>query len=75
MYFRWMLYGTVSARIKTASRSGGIVSSFIFRNAVTGDEIDYEWVGKDPQEVQSNYYWVLTLATTTSVSDVSSQRH
>ncbi|KAF9907070.1 hypothetical protein EC991_011374, partial [Linnemannia zychae] len=54
---RWMLYGTVSARIKSGSWGGGIISSFIFRNALTGDEIDYEWVGRDPTEVQSNYYW------------------
>ncbi|KAG0021903.1 hypothetical protein BGZ82_011175 [Podila clonocystis] len=54
---RWMLYGTVTARIKSGSPSGGVVSSFIYRNAVTGDEIDYEWVGKQPNEVQSNYYW------------------
>lgn len=67
-----MLYGTVSARIKSGSPSGGIVSSFIYRNAVTGDEIDYEWVGKRPNEVQSNYYWVITLVTMTFVSEVSS---
>ncbi|KAF9425750.1 hypothetical protein BGZ94_007252 [Podila epigama] len=54
---RWMLYGTVTARVKTASSSAGVVSSFIFRNAMTGDEVDYEWVGKQPNEVQSNYYW------------------
>ncbi|KAG0094959.1 hypothetical protein BGZ93_006515 [Podila epicladia] len=54
---RWMLYGTVTARIKSGSLSGGVVSSFIYRNAATGDEIDYEWVGKQPNEVQSNYYW------------------
>jgi beta-glucanase (GH16 family) len=53
-----MLYGTVTARIKSGSPSGGVVSSFIYRNAVTGDEIDYEWVGKQPNEVQSNFYWV-----------------
>ncbi|KAF9585649.1 hypothetical protein BGW38_001367 [Lunasporangiospora selenospora] len=54
---RWMLYGTVTARIKAGSPGGGIVSSFIYRSSITGDEIDYEWVGKHPNEVQSNYYW------------------
>ncbi|KAF9086798.1 hypothetical protein BGX23_008570 [Mortierella sp. AD031] len=39
---RWMLYGTVSARIKSGSWGGGIISSFIFRSSLTGDEIDYE---------------------------------
>ncbi|KAG0048443.1 hypothetical protein BGZ83_006600 [Gryganskiella cystojenkinii] len=54
---RWMLYGTVTARIKSGSPSRGIVSSFIYRSALTGDEIDYEWVGQYPSEVQSNYYY------------------
>ncbi|KAG0365528.1 hypothetical protein BGZ54_006442, partial [Gamsiella multidivaricata] len=54
---RWMLYGTVTARIKSGSPSGGVISSFIYRNAMTGDEVDYEWVGKQPNEVQSNFYW------------------
>ncbi|KAF9125983.1 hypothetical protein BGW39_007005 [Mortierella sp. 14UC] len=35
---RWMLYGTVSVRIKSGSWGGGIISSFIFRSALTGDE-------------------------------------
>ncbi|KAG0203360.1 hypothetical protein BGX28_004358 [Mortierella sp. GBA30] len=52
-----MLYGTVTARIKSGSPTGGIVSSFIYRSSLTGDEIDYEWVGKEPTEVQSNFYW------------------
>ncbi|KAG0316022.1 hypothetical protein BGZ97_007533, partial [Linnemannia gamsii] len=33
---------------------GATVSS---TSSLTGDEIDYEWVGKDSTEVQSNYYW------------------
>ncbi|RHZ83693.1 hypothetical protein Glove_88g5 [Diversispora epigaea] len=57
---RWMLYGTVSARIKSGSSSLGVVSSFVISNntALTiGDEIDLEWVGLNPNEVQTNYYW------------------
>ncbi|KAF8940725.1 hypothetical protein BGZ58_005053 [Dissophora ornata] len=54
---RWMLYGTVTARIKAGSLSSGIISSFIYRNSMTGDEIDFEWVGKEVNEVQSNFYW------------------
>ncbi|KAG9304784.1 hypothetical protein G9A89_016814 [Geosiphon pyriformis] len=53
---RWMEYGRVTARIKTASSNLGVVSSFITRNTA-GDEIDFEWVGLEPSEVQSNYYW------------------
>lgn len=55
-----MEYGTVTARIKTGSTASGIVSSFITKNTV-GDEIDYEWVGLNPSEAQSNYYWNGTL--------------
>ncbi|KAF9964185.1 hypothetical protein BGZ70_006811 [Mortierella alpina] len=54
---RWIHYGKVTAKVKSGSPSGGIVSSFIFRSFMTGDEIDFEWVGKQPNEVQSNYYW------------------
>ncbi|CAG8591761.1 4662_t:CDS:2, partial [Ambispora leptoticha] len=57
---RWMEYGTVTARIKTGSTAKGVVSSFITKNLV-GDEIDYEWVGLNPNEVQSNYYYNGTL--------------
>lgn len=53
---RWMQYGWVYAKIKTASTSLGVVSSFITKNLI-GDEIDFEWVGLAPNEVQSNYYW------------------
>ncbi|KAJ2875814.1 putative glycosidase CRH2 [Coemansia aciculifera] len=51
------LYGRVSARIKTASIAKGIVSAFIIRNDQTGDEIDFEWVGKSPNEVQTNFFY------------------
>ncbi|KAJ1818051.1 putative glycosidase CRH2 [Coemansia sp. RSA 2675] len=50
-------YGRVTARVKTASVAPGVVSAFIIRNDQTGDEIDFEWVGKDPSEVQTNYYF------------------
>ncbi|KAJ1645009.1 putative glycosidase CRH2 [Coemansia asiatica] len=50
-------YGRVTARVKTASVAPGVVSSFIIRNDQTGDEIDFEWVGKDPSQVQTNYYF------------------
>ncbi|KAK9763787.1 putative glycosidase CRH2 [Basidiobolus ranarum] len=53
---RWLDYGVVNARIKTASTSPGIVSSFITRN-LFGDEIDFEWVGKNSREIQQNFYY------------------
>ncbi|CAG8433520.1 6286_t:CDS:2 [Diversispora eburnea] len=57
---RWMLYGTVTARIKSGSSSLGVVSSFVVSNntvSTIGDEIDLEWVGLNTNEVQTNYYW------------------
>ncbi|ORX90943.1 concanavalin A-like lectin/glucanase [Basidiobolus meristosporus CBS 931.73] len=53
---RWIQYGTVTARVKTASISPGVVTSFIIHNP-EGDEIDFEWVGGKPDEVQTNYYY------------------
>ncbi|KAJ3367807.1 hypothetical protein GGF31_007054 [Allomyces arbusculus] len=56
---RWMQYGTVSARIKTAS-GPGVVSSFITKTDISdkvGDEIDWEFIGANATEVQTNSYW------------------
>ncbi|KAI8057697.1 concanavalin A-like lectin/glucanase domain-containing protein [Syncephalis plumigaleata] len=53
---RYMQYGKATVVMKSASMSPGVVSSFITKSP-EGDEIDFEWVGKDPTEVQSNYYY------------------
>ncbi|KAJ2851385.1 putative glycosidase CRH2 [Coemansia brasiliensis] len=50
-------YGTVTARIKTASIAKGVVSAFIIRSEQVGDEIDFEWVGKDPTTVETNFFY------------------
>ncbi|KAI7835208.1 concanavalin A-like lectin/glucanase domain-containing protein [Kickxella alabastrina] len=73
-------YGKVTARVKTASVAPGVVSSFIIRNDVTGDEIDFEWVGKAPREVQTNFYFNDILDYTQMVpyvlqSDTSADYH
>ncbi|KAJ1733314.1 putative glycosidase CRH2 [Coemansia sp. Benny D160-2] len=54
---RAIQFGTVTAVLRSASTSGGVVSSFIIRNDDIGDEIDFEFVGSDRTTVQSNYYW------------------
>ncbi|KAK3809613.1 MAG: concanavalin A-like lectin/glucanase domain-containing protein [Linnemannia gamsii] len=54
---RWMKYGTIEARIKTASNMPGTVSSFILISPTSGDEIDFEVVGKDPSDMQTNFYY------------------
>ncbi|KAG0346452.1 hypothetical protein BG004_001716 [Podila humilis] len=54
---RWMKYGTIEARLKTASNQPGPVSSFILISPISGDEIDFEIVGKDPTDVQTNFYY------------------
>ncbi|KAJ2454154.1 putative glycosidase CRH2 [Coemansia sp. RSA 2336] len=54
---RAIQYGTVTAVMRSGCTSGGVVSSFIIRNDLVGDEIDFEFVGADKSTVQSNYYW------------------
>ncbi|KAK3819664.1 MAG: concanavalin A-like lectin/glucanase domain-containing protein [Benniella sp.] len=54
---RFMQYGKVAARIKTGSISPGVVSAFIIRNEDPGDEIDFEIVGRNPTEAQTNFYY------------------
>lgn len=51
----YIWYGKVGARIKS-SRGAGVVTAFILLSD-TKDEIDYEWVGADLTEVQTNYYF------------------
>jgi len=54
---RWMEYGSVTAKVKTGVTAGGVVNSFITRSSKTGNEIDFEWVGKSHNSVQTNFYW------------------
>jgi len=48
-------YGTVSSRLKVSPGSN-IVSSFILM-ADNGDEIDFEFVGKDDNVIQTNFFY------------------
>lgn len=50
-----MWYGKISAQMKS-SRGVGVVSAFILLSDVK-DEIDFEFVGADLQNAQSNYYF------------------
>ncbi|KAJ5988765.1 glycosidase crf2 [Penicillium waksmanii] len=51
----YIWYGKISGKIKS-SRGKGVVTAFILLSDVK-DEIDYEWVGADLTDVQTNYYW------------------
>ncbi|KAK1751441.1 concanavalin A-like lectin/glucanase domain-containing protein [Echria macrotheca] len=51
----YMWYGNVKAKVKT-SRGKGVVTAFILFSDVK-DEIDFEWVGVDLNQVQTNYYF------------------
>lgn len=68
---RFMQYGKVVARIKTGSSSPGVVSAFILRNEEPGDEIDFEIVGRDPTEAQTNFYYRTPPYTTSDLVDYS----
>jgi beta-glucanase (GH16 family) len=51
----YLWYGKISAKIKS-SRGAGVVTGFILLSD-TKDEIDYEFVGADLTNVQTNYYF------------------
>lgn len=51
----YMWYGNVQATFKT-SRGQGVVTAFILLSDVK-DEIDYEFIGVDLEDAQSNYYF------------------
>ncbi len=48
-------YGSIEVKMKAAAGSN-IVSSFILM-ADNGDEIDFEFVGKDPKLIQTNFFY------------------
>jgi hypothetical protein len=50
----YIMFGKVEAVVK-ASPGAGIVSSFVMQSD-TLDEIDWEWLGTNPDEVQSNFF-------------------
>lgn len=51
----YVWYGKISATMKT-SRGAGVVTAFILLSDVK-DEIDYEFVGVDLSDAQTNYYY------------------
>jgi len=51
-YYVW--YGKICSKISSA-QGKGVVTAFILMSDVK-DEIDYEWVGVDTANVQSNFY-------------------
>ncbi|KAF2821664.1 hypothetical protein CC86DRAFT_458822 [Ophiobolus disseminans] len=50
----YIMFGKVEISLKAAP-GAGIVSSFVLQSD-TLDEIDWEWLGADANEVQSNYF-------------------
>ncbi|ENH99858.1 glycoside hydrolase family 16 protein [Bipolaris maydis ATCC 48331] len=50
----YIMFGRVDIQLKAAP-GAGIVSSFVLQSD-TLDEIDWEWLGADPDEAQSNYF-------------------
>ncbi|SCU97150.1 LADA_0H04764g1_1 [Lachancea dasiensis] len=52
---RYMWYGKVSARMKSSHRAG-VVTAFILFSSVQ-DEVDYEFIGSNLTNVQTNYYF------------------
>ena len=50
----YIMFGKVEVVLKAAP-GAGIVSSFVMQSDDL-DEIDWEWLGSDPDEVQSNFF-------------------
>ncbi|KAJ4352983.1 transglycosylase [Ascochyta clinopodiicola] len=50
----YIMFGKVDVVLKAAP-GAGIVSSFVMQSD-TLDEIDWEWLGADPDEVQTNFF-------------------
>ena len=50
----YIMFGNVKMRMRAAP-GAGIVSSLVLQSD-TLDEIDYEWIGAIPGEVQANYF-------------------
>ncbi|PSN64309.1 hypothetical protein BS50DRAFT_70131 [Corynespora cassiicola Philippines] len=50
----YIMFGKVEVQVKAAP-GAGIVSSFVLLSD-TLDEIDWEWLGADPDEVQTNFF-------------------
>ncbi|ORX90301.1 concanavalin A-like lectin/glucanase, partial [Basidiobolus meristosporus CBS 931.73] len=48
-------YGRVNARIRTAGTKG--VVSAMFTMASDKDEVDFEWLGGNPRDTLSNYFY------------------
>lgn len=51
----YIWYGKIAADVKS-SRGKGVVTGFILMSDIK-DEIDFEWVGSDLENVQSNFYF------------------
>lgn len=51
----YVLYGKVSLTCRT-SHGAGVISDFILLSGVK-DEVDYEFVGNNVNQAQTNYYW------------------
>ena len=57
----YIMFGKVDIELQAAP-GAGIVSSFVLQSD-TLDEIDWEWLGADPDEVQSNYVSISFMRT------------
>lgn len=70
-------YGKMSAKM-TTSQGKGVVTAFIMMSDVK-DEIDFEWIGVDLENAQSNYYsqgvTVYTNSKNLSTSNTAMNEH
>ncbi|KAL6711721.1 transglycosylase [Coniothyrium glycines] len=60
----YIMFGKVDIVVQAAP-GAGIVSSFVLQSD-TLDEIDWEWLGADPDQVQTNYFGSKNFGSTTT---------
>ena len=71
MSAHYVWYGKISATMST-SQGQGVVTAFIMMSDVK-DEIDFEFIGVDLQNAQSNYYFQGITDCTSNRRDVIAQ--
>ncbi|KAI5310164.1 hypothetical protein KEM55_001005 [Ascosphaera atra] len=73
----YVWYGKISARLRS-SRGAGVVTAFILMSDVK-DEIDFEFVGADLKNAETNYYFqgipIWTNQISASLSDTFANYH
>ncbi|KAF9438561.1 hypothetical protein BGZ76_006943 [Entomortierella beljakovae] len=53
---RWHKYGAFTVKLRSGSTGPGIITAFLLTNPTLGEQISFEFIGKDPKSVTTNFY-------------------